>query len=195
MEKKHILVLCQRKASHTDSNVEKVSQEINRYIEENYGANVVIEYLTSGVGDEDSFDADYKFALNNDSAEALHFIETHKEYYSAIILNTCPFTFMDYKIIYNLLKPDGILAFKAFTIPQLTRNDPLQFPIFPNAIPGLIELFDSLFVKRFDFVYAKVPRGGKRRTKIRKSQHKKSTSKKKTNKRKNKNKRHLINKN
>jgi hypothetical protein len=92
---------------------------------------------------------------------------------------------MDYKIIYNLLKPDGILAFKAFTIPHLTRNDPLKFPIFPNAIPGLIELFDSLFVKRFDFVYAKVPRGGKRRTKMRKSHRKKIRSK--TNKRKNKN--------
>jgi len=188
MEKKHILVLCQRKASHTDSNVEKVSQEINRYVEENFGLNTTIEYLTSGVGDAESFDADYKFALNNDSAEALHFIETHKEYYSVIILNTCPFAFMDYKIIYNLLKPEGIIVFKTFINNPVFGDDPPHFPILKTAVlPGTIELFDSLFVKLFDFVYAKLVRGGKRRTKLRKNQHKKSTSKKKTNKRKNKN--------
>jgi hypothetical protein len=83
------------------------------YVQKTLGTDVTIEYLTDGMIAEDDYGADYKFALNN-SESSLSFIETHKEYYSLIILNTCPIVLMNFEHIYNLLIPNGIMVFKIF---------------------------------------------------------------------------------
>ena len=112
---KKVLILCQRKSSTTNGNVKPISDRINQYVKNVMGNNVNIEYLTHDKQDT-AYEADYKFILdsNNNSEESNEFIKKNKETYSLIILNTCPLIFMNYKDIYNLLEPDGIMVFKHF---------------------------------------------------------------------------------
>ena len=110
---KHVLVLCQRNSSVRDTYVQNIVSDITMYVQKTLGTDVTIEYLTDGMIAEDDYGADYKFALNN-SESSLSFIETHKEYYSLIILNTCPIVLMNFEHIYNLLIPNGIMVFKIF---------------------------------------------------------------------------------
>jgi spermidine synthase len=42
------------------------------------------------------------------------FIEEHKNTYDVIILNTCPLPWLDYNLIHQVLKLDGVLVVKLF---------------------------------------------------------------------------------
>ncbi len=125
------LVLCQRKSYTKDNNVKKISDKINEYVTKLFGNGVKIEYLTyeKDVDSQDEYDADYKFIFDSNgknekySDESKKFIEENKESYSLIILNTCPLIFMNYKDIYDLLKPGGYMAFKRYNYPLLNDND------------------------------------------------------------------------
>jgi hypothetical protein len=149
---KHVLVLCQRKSSVKDTSVQEiVVPSISNYVQQCLGTDTTIEYLTNGVLREkyEDFEADYKFALDN-SSESLDFIENHKEYYSLIILNTCPLIFMNYKQIYDLLEPNGIMTFKMFSTVFKTGNFPSEEKT--NALnllknKGKLEEIEKLFLK------------------------------------------------
>lgn len=119
---KKILILCQRKSSTLPSNSKKVDETIeiiNTFIERKFREDVIIEYLTTHDShpdnnmDETNYDADYKFALNN-NREALDFVAKHEEFYDGIILNTCPKNYMNYEMINKLLKVGGFILLKTF---------------------------------------------------------------------------------
>ena len=123
---KEVLVLCQRKSGQIESrlyssnNVEEVIiPRINEIVQEQLGSDTNIKYLSDMKGTIDG-SADYKFSLYSSNPEAKEFISSHKGFYSLIILNTCPFLYMDFKIIYDLLKPGGIMSFNTF--PNTSAN-------------------------------------------------------------------------
>jgi hypothetical protein len=113
---KRVLVLCQRKHGLDDLRrgdvKETVIPKINEYVEQILGPDTTIEYLTDDKRDPTS--ADFNFTLKKGNSEADEFTSTHRGIYSLILLNTCPFLNMDFKLIHLLLQPGGIMVFKAF---------------------------------------------------------------------------------
>jgi hypothetical protein len=123
---KEVLVLCQRKSGKIESRLyssndveELIVPRINEIVQEQLESDTNIKYLTDMKGTIDG-SADYKFSLDSYNPEAREFISTHIGFYSLIILNTCPFIYMDFKIIYDLLKPGGIMSFNTF--PNTSAN-------------------------------------------------------------------------
>lgn len=176
---KEVLVLCQRKSGKVDStryssnNVEElIVPRINEIVQEQLGSDTNIKYLTDMKGTMDG-SADYNFSLNSYNLEAKEFISNHIGFYSLIILNTCPFIFMDFKIIYDLLKPGGIMSFTTF---------PNTGNIFlPEEIITKIE---GLFENIGNNLYRKKQSAGSRRRKTRKNKRtykKRKTYKKRRN--------------
>jgi hypothetical protein len=117
-----VLILCQRKSStlpKDKDHVDKTVEHIETYIDDNFGHDVDIEYLTTSLGHQDdsvnetNYYADYKFALDYNE-QAINFVAKHKGVYDGIILNTCPLKDMNYTIINQLLKPGGFLLLKTF---------------------------------------------------------------------------------
>jgi len=154
---KEVLVLCQRKSGKIESRLyssndveELIIPRINEIVQEQLGSDTNIKYLTDMKGTMDG-SADYNFSLNSYNLESKEFISNHIGFYSLIILNTCPFIFMDFKIIYDLLKPGGIMSFNTF---PNTGNIFLPEEII-TKIEGLFEnIGNNLYRKRL--------RGGKK---------------------------------
>jgi hypothetical protein len=128
---KHVLVLCQRKtgtgvsATGVLGRVEDmVVPQINDFVKSKLGEDVTIEYLTNAGGQVDGT-ADYNLLLNDnpENKAAVDFIRNHTGYYSLIILNTCPYISMDYQLIYDLLTPDGMMAFTKYPAPLFQRKE------------------------------------------------------------------------
>ena len=127
---KAVLVLCQRKAGTNDMGLDietVVVPKIEAFVTTCLGGNTHIEYLTD-CGDVEGraevegraiCAADYNFTLNADPTNnaAAEFVATHKKYYSLVILNTCPFAYMDFNLIHSLLKTGGFMAFTKFPKP------------------------------------------------------------------------------
>ena len=112
-----VLVLCQRKSGiHGVRDVsDTVVPMINEYVESHFGDDSVIEYL-SDVPPIDDDGVDYRFSLNRRAGNhaAATFIEDHTQYYSLIILNTCPIMLMDFTIIHQLLASNGLMYISGF---------------------------------------------------------------------------------
>ena len=102
-----------------DAELNNISKNIDKFVR-NEIISVNISYLTPGLSNSNDESlkgrSDYPFSLKRTSKnpKCIQFIESHKEFYSLIILNTCPFAFMNFSLIYELLKPNGIMAFRAF---------------------------------------------------------------------------------
>jgi hypothetical protein len=145
-----VLILCQRKSSTLPQDKDKVDKTvdfINTYMGENLGEDVDIEYLTTHANhpdhnvDETNYYADYKFSLNN-NREAISFVAKHKGVYDGIILNTCPLNYLNYAMIYALLKPDGFLLLKTFDENDETGELGLEeITIFPSTLKTLNKYF------------------------------------------------------
>jgi hypothetical protein len=115
-----VLVLCQRKSSPSDGPrgrvyVQDTVAHIDRYVDQLFPA--TIEYLTDGTGDD--YGADYKFKLSyrlelSDNPDAKKFVKDHKDQYSLVILNSCPFIFTKFELIHQVLKDDGVMVVKSF---------------------------------------------------------------------------------
>ena len=111
---KGVLVMCQRK-NGPDIDLQgkivrvedSVVPKINKFVQEHIG-DAKIDYLSNS---EAEGDVDYDLNLDNlpDNKKAQEFITSHKEFYSLIILNTCPIEWIDFNLIYNLMTPDGLL--------------------------------------------------------------------------------------
>ena len=171
---KEVLVLCQRKSGKVESsryssnNVEElIVPRINEIVQEQLGSDTNIKYLTDMKGTMDG-SADYNFSLNSYNLEAKEFISTHIGFYSLIILNTCPFIIMDFKIIYDLLKPGGIMSFNTF--PNTSAN-----VFLPEE---KIRKIDTLFENIGKNLYRKKQSGGSRRRKTRKTRKNKRKTRK-----------------
>ncbi len=147
---KRVLILCQRKSStlpQDKDEVDKTIDSINTYMGENFGEDVDIEYLTSHADhpdfsvNETNYYADYKFSLNN-NREAINFVAKHKGVYDGIILNTCPFNYLNYAMIYAILKSDGFLLLKTFDENDETGELGLEeITILPSTLKTLKKYF------------------------------------------------------
>ena len=173
---KEVLVLCQRKSGKIESRLyssndveELIVPRINEIVQQQLGSDTNIKYLTDMKGTMDG-SADYNFSLDSYNLEAKEFISTHIGFYSLIILNTCPLVYMDFKIIYDLLKPGGIMSFNTF--PNTSAN-----VFLPEE---KIREIDTLFENIGKNLYRKKQSAGSRRRKTRKN--KRTYKKRKTRK-------------
>ena len=173
---KEVLVLCQRKSGKIESRLyssndveELIVPRINEIVQQQLGSDTNIKYLTDMKGNMEG-SADYKFSLDSYNLEAKEFISTHIGFYSLIILNTCPFLYMDFKIIYDLLKPGGIMSFNTF--PNTSAN-----VFLPEEV---IRKIDTLFENIGKNLYRKKQSGGKKPKTYRKKRTYKTRRKNKT---------------
>lgn len=114
-EHKKVLVLCQRKTGmrtqiqSTELVEETIIPVINRYINILMGPDTTIIYLTS-IGAEYPGTADYDCYLQIGSKCTNDFIYEHGNSFDLILLQTCPYKYINYEIIHTLLKQDGYLG-------------------------------------------------------------------------------------
>jgi hypothetical protein len=111
-----VLVLCQRKAGKDLD--PKVITNLESYID-SICPNANITYLTN-LGSLQGT-ADIILNLDSRNVEAIRFVKLNKNKYDFIILNTCPFPYMSYYMIYNLLKDTGRMI--------MTASTPIDFKI------------------------------------------------------------------
>jgi hypothetical protein len=181
---KKVLVLCQRKKGiihYNDKKVEdEVVPEINSIVEKLIKTKkYTIEYLSSG-DYEGEIDIEgwleYNEILtlkneNDDEITAEDFIEKNKKSYNLIILNTCPFKFMNYTIINELLSDDGLLVYSIFPLDLVTmeKDHPLIKSIVRNKRANRLFILDKI---RDDsvFIYKKkrIPGGTKKTRNLKK---------------------------
>jgi hypothetical protein len=119
----NVLVMCQRKtgkcSSDTSNNIEDEGMTIDKiktFCSDYFnGKKVNIEYLTDLTVWRDLKDtSDYNFPLIRTNSEALDFIQSHTDFYDAVMLNTCPLHNIDFLAILTILKEGGCLIIKNY---------------------------------------------------------------------------------
>ena len=130
-----VLVLCQRKsgwayAGQMDNEdvykkIEKtVAPKIDELVRSLVGEEYEIEYLSSFTTENSTGKLDIEGFLKNDTVLTLKgnkkmavrdFVEQNAETYDIILLNTCPLQQMDFQLISQLLKADGLMVFTAYS--------------------------------------------------------------------------------
>jgi hypothetical protein len=130
-----VLVLCQRKsgwvyAGQMDNEdvykkIEKtVAPKIDELVRSLVGEAYEIEYLSSFTTEHSTGKLDIEGFLKNDTVLTLKgnkkmavrdFVEQNAETYDIILLNTCPLQQMDFQLISQLLKADGLMVFTAYS--------------------------------------------------------------------------------
>lgn len=187
---KRVLVMCQRKVSNLSKDVESVAKAvsgIDTYIASNTptreDVKVSIEYLTYHSQETHAAYADHIFELSQRNVYGLNpdkslieknvqitnFMKDHIKCYDIIILNTCPIIWLDFTMIYKILKEEGILVVKVFGNEE---SSPKQSPLIPqkrlDEIIGIIT--SNSFIKQENSVFgylvfkkASLPSSGKAR--------------------------------
>ena len=150
---KKVLILCQRKSGpiyvgqnskgeEKYDNVEsRIAPKINKLVKDLIPTDYELEYLSTLEGQHSKGEVDIQgllsldeyqngiLTLKNKSNEKIStrdFIKQNKGSYALIILNTCPFAYMDYNIIYDLLAAEGLMAFTAY--PREVAKLPFEPP-------------------------------------------------------------------
>ena len=88
------------------------------------------------------------------------FIKKNINSYDLILLNTCPFMLMNFQMIYDLLKDDGLMVFTAY------NPSPLSNINLPTTIRYDNILFDIIKENPSDntsLIFKKIITGGKNR--------------------------------
>ena len=119
------------------------------------------------------------------------FIKKNINSYDLILLNTCPFMLMNFQMIYDLLKDDGLMVFTAY------NPSPLSNINLPTTIRYDNILFDIIKENPSDntsLIFKKIITGGKNRNNKVKRTKKYKIKKKGTKKRGTKTKRIKYNK-
>ena len=113
-EHKKILVLCQRKTGKSSPeskeiyNVEDaIIPRINQLVNDLLGEDSTIIYM-SVPSSPGTVDIDCN--LDGITQCSKDFILEHGNSFDLILLQTCPFVHMDFTILYNLLKPSGMIG-------------------------------------------------------------------------------------
>ena len=138
-----VLVLCQRKKTMREQGTrlpyEKqydVKEQLEGYLRTTirnkpYKIEYMRELEDEEVADGEEVDFNFNLRLTVDDVQRANskgrktnydlkqydvtdFIIYHPKYYDIIILNTCPFAFMDYSLIEHILKDDGVVKFQFF---------------------------------------------------------------------------------
>ena len=113
-----ILVMCQRKASK-DPAIRDRTIKLENIIKKQYPDEYTMmpfefEYLTSHSSDPYAeMDHELILDLRTNKEETKDFISSRQLKYDCIVLNTCPFRFMDYTSISQLLAPKGEMILMA----------------------------------------------------------------------------------
>jgi hypothetical protein len=182
---KHVLVLCQRKTGKDISGrvEDTVVPPISDFVNSKLGHDVTIEYLTDGGVQKDAngktdgtADHNHKLIKNSGNTTIDKFIREHIGYYSLIILNTCPYINMDYQLIYDLLTPDGMMAFTRYPTPPFGREDNGSIrDVLYSAKDSVAELFEDTGI----YYYQKRLKGGNKQKRKAKSTKKRNRRNKK----------------
>jgi len=123
-ESKNVLVMCQRKTGKcsidSSNNIEDEGMTIDKiktFFSDYFNYRKVnIEYLTDLTvwRDLEHDTVDYNFPLIRTNDRALDFIQSHTEFYDAVMLNTCPLYNIDFLAILSILKEGGRLIIKNY---------------------------------------------------------------------------------
>jgi len=121
---KKVLVLCQRKTGLSNGlikyNVEEiVIPKINELVQGLIGDVHTITYMTDMRGYEGTVDINCK--LDGVSECSKSFISENANSFDLILLQTCPYSMMEYNILHTLLKPTGIIGITA--LPNEIKGD------------------------------------------------------------------------
>jgi hypothetical protein len=127
---KKVLVLCQRKSGkHMSYDIERdVVPLIKAMAEKVLGSDqFTMEFLSDKSGHEIG-EVDILGTLHSSNEFTRSFIQQSKASgkYDLIILNTCPFQFMDYPVIHKLLKKTGLMIFAYY--PKAISTHPQDPP-------------------------------------------------------------------
>jgi len=153
-----VLILCQRKTgkcsnyqhlSVENEIIPKIETFLTSYL---HGNDYSVEYMSSISQSNIIGTVDFDIRVEN-SPEFLDFLNTHKNYYSIIILQTCPFMFMKYDLIRELLCDNGVMVLSAINCgdPKLVRNRNIQMVM--SNIPSLSDHFEfvnGFYIKKND---------------------------------------------
>lgn len=121
--KKRVLVLCQRRTGKIGNGIDNINVEtyvvpyLEKYVKNRIGDNIKFEYLSKLIFYKGN--VNYNFLLGGNEIETQEFLKKNRNQYSLIVMNTCPLILLRdesfLKIIYDLLRPRGLLLVKAFT--------------------------------------------------------------------------------
>jgi hypothetical protein len=75
------------------------------------------------------------------------FLEEHKNTYDVIILNTCPLPWLDYNLIHQVLKSDGVLVVKLFGNPESSPSKEKDKSVVNNIKKNTQNIPLNLFTK------------------------------------------------
>ena len=153
-----VLILCQRKTgkcsnyqhlSVENEIIPKIETFLTSYL---HGNDYSVEYMSSISQSNIIGTVDFDIRVENNS-EFLHFLNTHKNYYSIIILQTCPFMLMKYDLIRELLCDNGVMVLSAINCgdPKLVRDKNIQMVM--RDIPSLSDHFEfvnGFYIKKND---------------------------------------------
>ncbi len=132
-----ILVLCQRKKGRCLSNttVERsVIPNIEKYLS-NYlhTTDYKIDYLSQLDDPKPDDEVDFNMEIG-DNAEFNTFLASKSQYYSIIVLNTCPYRFINYDYISQLLCNNGVVILSKVNCSSKYDIDLFNIPPTDNAI-------------------------------------------------------------
>ena len=116
ISKKQVLVLCQRREGFTrkisikDRLIPTLEKTIKTFLKEKMSNDTAdIKYMVDLDPDKKEDKADFNMELSNRDQKSREFREQHSEFYDLVVLQTCPFDFMDMKLVRDILKDDGYL--------------------------------------------------------------------------------------
>ena len=147
LSKKSVLVLCQRKEGFTfeinvqDHLIPTLEKIIKAFLREKMGDDTSdIKYMTS-LNSEPNNKADFNISLVSSNPKAKEFSQQHSEFYDLIVLQTCPYMYMDFNLIRNILKEGGYVICVAVQINGEKSNLNKQITM------GLLEKFNRGFIR------------------------------------------------
>jgi hypothetical protein len=134
-----VLVLCQRKKGRCNDSSSRLVEHntvptIKKYLNDFlHSEDYTIDYLSDLDSDEPPDGVDFNIKIG-DNEEFIGFLRHHTKYYSVIILNTCPFAFMQFGYIRDLLVDSGVVILSKVNCSDRYSTDLFDIPPTDNAI-------------------------------------------------------------
>ena len=167
-QSKKVLVMCQRKTGLMSSGVsgsveDIIVPKINLLISRLFGDDdFSIIYMSNIKHWEGTVDINCN--LGSDTPCSKKFITENKNSFDLIILQTCPYIWMDYHILHSLLKPNGMLGATSVPGEMLFRDRNYSYlTIIIQHIPQELfelEISDNFDVSQHILLFRKIERHG-----------------------------------
>jgi hypothetical protein len=142
----NVLVLCQRKKGSCYKNInvqDLLVPKIKRYISQTFYEDYNIEFLSFlGEDKQENDEVDYNLLIDPSSEEFQIFYRKHYKFYNIILLNTCPTYLMNFFLISNMLKDDGILILSKVQCLEVFNKKDFEIP--PEELFRRIQTTGSL---------------------------------------------------